>query len=103
MDVFIGGDIRRNHEDIADVLRELFDVLAASVIKHLLNDAFFYFFAQVNGIQSCLEVGTDIIEDQVVAFVVDMTNVGKGKDGFTAVAFNTSYRTDGSGGGAMVV
>ncbi len=40
----------------------------------------------------------DVIENQVIAFVVDMAHIGKRKNRLTAIAFHTSHRADSTSG-----
>jgi len=97
--VFIRGDVGRDDEDLANMLRKLFDMLATAMFNDLIDDQFLRFFGQACRVESFLEEGADIVEEQVVALIVDMADISEGEDGLAAVAFAACHRSDCTGRG----
>ena len=97
--MFLGGDIRRDHERIAHSLRNFLDVLAGAFAHHLLDDLLPLLFAETQLLQRLIEARAGIGEFQILAVVVDVADIGQREDRFTAIAFTACDGGDGAGRG----
>ena len=96
VDVFIRGDVGRDDEDLANMLRKLFDMLATAIFDDLIDDQF-RFFGQVSALRLPGK-GADIVEGAGAALIA-IGGYKRGQDGLAAVAFAACHRSDCAGRG----
>ena len=86
-DVFLGGDILRDHEHLANSLRDCLQILARTVLQDLFDDCLAGFLVQTTFGQGLLEERAGIRQLQIVAVIVDVADICQGEDRFAAITF----------------
>ncbi len=98
-DVLLGGDISADDEDLFHLRRDILHVLAGAIAHGLVDDLLAVKFAEAGFDESLLEHRAGVVELEILAVVVDVADVGEGKDRLAAVAFTAGDGGNGAGGG----
>ncbi len=96
--MLLGGDIARNHKGIAHRLRKFRNVLAGAIAHHLLHNFLPLLFAEAELLESLIKARAGIGQFQILAVIVDVTDIRQREDGLAAIAFTTSHSGDCASG-----